>query len=86
MYIFVHPSDAPQVSAGLKGLRVLKTTNSAFIGFYKCEGTTLKDAEDRVLSTVVEAQWKYNNTHGLDFCGAWLVLYIYEWLKNDTHE
>ena len=55
---------------------MLKTTNSAFIGFYKCEGTTLKDAEDRVLSTVVEAQWKYNNTHGLDFCGAWLVFYI----------
>ena len=54
---------------------MLKTTNSAFIGFYKCEGTTLKDAEDRVLSTVVEAQWKYNNTHGLDFCGAWLVFY-----------
>ncbi|KAI9022846.1 urate oxidase [Phycomyces nitens] len=47
------------VTSGLKNLLVLKTTGSAFHGFYKDEYTTLVETWDRIFSTVVDATWTY---------------------------
>ena len=63
-------SGSLQVKAGLKGLRVLKTTKSAFTNFVKDDYASLKDAHDRIFSTVIEASWQYGTLNGLNFCQA----------------
>ena len=50
---------AKSVKAGIEGLVVLKTTNSAFEDFLRDEFTTLKETRDRILSTVIQANWTY---------------------------
>ncbi|OAD77560.1 hypothetical protein PHYBLDRAFT_164466 [Phycomyces blakesleeanus NRRL 1555(-)] len=47
------------ITSGLKNLLVLKTTGSAFHGFYKDEYTTLVETWDRIFSTSVDATWTY---------------------------
>ncbi len=47
------------VEAGLEGLGLLKTTGSAFAGYLRDDYTTLKETDDRILATDVEARWKY---------------------------
>lgn len=49
----------PQVEAGVTGLTLVKTTNSAFRDFLRDEFTTLPDADDRIFGTSVEGQWRY---------------------------
>ncbi|CAK4082658.1 unnamed protein product [Aphanomyces euteiches] len=49
------------LSAGLDGLRVLKTTESAFVGFFKDQYTTLPEVADRLLATAVSANWQYSH-------------------------
>jgi len=46
------------VESGLSGLRLLKTTDSAFRGFIRDEFTTLSDADDRIFATRLDARWK----------------------------
>lgn len=48
-----------ELESGVRGLRVLNSTNSAFVNFDHTEFTTLVDAEDRILSTEMEAGWKF---------------------------
>jgi urate oxidase len=48
-----------ELESGVRGLLVLNSTNSAFIGFDHTEFTTLQDATDRILSTVMEARWSF---------------------------
>ncbi len=48
-----------ELESGVRGLLVLNSTNSAFTNFDHTEFTTLQDADDRILSTVMEASWKY---------------------------
>jgi urate oxidase len=48
-----------QVRSGIENLVVLKTTNSAFEDFKKDPYTTLQEEGDRVLSTVIHADWLY---------------------------
>ena len=62
--------ELPQVTAGLKGLRLLKTTKSKFVNFVNDAYRVLPDAEDRIFSTVVEANWTYRSLNGLNFCKA----------------
>lgn len=57
----------PVVSAGIRDLQVLKTTQSAFENFVNDEYRCLPDVKDRLLSTVVTADWTYNSTSNLDF-------------------
>jgi urate oxidase len=57
----------PQVESQIMGLEVLKTTGSGFVGFPKCEYTTLPETEDRLLCTSVQAEWTYNSIDGVDF-------------------
>ena len=47
------------VEAGIEGLGLLKTTGSGFAGFLRDGYTTLKETDDRILATDVEARWKY---------------------------
>jgi len=46
--------------AGIDGLVVLKTTNSAFSGFPRDEYTILPDADVRLLSTTITTRWSYD--------------------------
>lgn len=47
------------VAAGLTGLPLLKTTDSAFRGFPRDEFTTLPEVDDRIFATLLEAEWNY---------------------------
>lgn len=60
----------PVVSAGIKDLKVMKTTQSAFVNFVNDEFRTLPDAEDRIFCTIVQSRWNYNTTN-VDFDKAW---------------
>jgi urate oxidase len=58
------------VEAGIEGLGLLKTTGSGFAGFLRNGYTTLKETDDRILATDVEARWKYARPPR-DYAGAW---------------
>jgi urate oxidase len=51
--------DGLLVESGLGDLFLLKSTGSAFCGFLTDRHTTLKDAPDRILATMLEARWLY---------------------------
>ncbi|WP_437663511.1 factor-independent urate hydroxylase [Sorangium sp. So ce1182] len=51
------PGDVAIVS-GVEDLLVLKTTGSAFSGFPRDQYTTLKETDDRILSTLMVARWR----------------------------
>lgn len=50
---------ATEVSAGLRGLRVLKSADSGFAGFPRDAYTTLAETDDRVFATEITATWRY---------------------------
>lgn len=62
-----------QLEAGLKDLRVLKTTQSAFVNFVNDDYRSLPDAKDRVFSTSVYSRWIYSDIN-INFCKIWQVL------------
>jgi urate oxidase len=55
-----------QVRSTLSGLRVLKSTGSAFYGFLRDEYTHLPETWDRILSTEVECSWTWRTFASLD--------------------
>jgi urate oxidase len=52
--------------SGIRDLQILKTTDSAFAGFLKDQYTTLAETNDRLLGTLLEANWLYSGGD-LDF-------------------
>jgi urate oxidase len=50
-----------RVESGLNDLFLLKSTDSAFCGFLRDRYTTLPEASDRILATLVKADWLYTN-------------------------
>ena len=54
------------IHTGIRGLTVLKSTNSQFWGFLRDEYTTLPETWDRVLSTDVAADWQWKRFRDLD--------------------
>jgi urate oxidase len=46
-------------SGGIEDLLVLRSSGSAFSGFARDRFTTLPETEDRILATVVAAEWDY---------------------------
>jgi len=55
--------DGTKLSSGLRGLQILKTTDSGFEGYLKDKYTTLKETGDRIFATTITADWpcKDNN-------------------------
>ncbi|KYR00112.1 urate oxidase [Tieghemostelium lacteum] len=63
----------PQVTSGIDDLLIMKTTQSGFEGYNKCQYTTLKETSDRVFATVVTANWTYN-TLNVDYTKAFEIM------------
>ncbi len=55
-----------EVRSGISDLLVLKSTGSEFHHFYKNDFTLLQDTYDRILSTSVDAGWKWKTFGGMD--------------------
>lgn len=51
--------DKMTISSGFKGLELMKTTQSGFVGYYQDKYTLLKPTKDRVLRSKVLAEWTY---------------------------
>jgi urate oxidase len=47
------------VESGLEGLVLIKTARSGFAGFARDRFTTLRETDDRLLATALEAAWTY---------------------------
>jgi urate oxidase len=62
-------SAAWQVTSGVDGLTILKTTKSAFTGYIKDKLTTLKPATDRIFGTRATIEWDYASADS-DFAAA----------------
>ncbi len=58
------------VEAGILGLALLKTGHSAFRSFLRDEYTTLPEASERVIGTVVTAAWRYGRVE-LPYSTMW---------------
>jgi urate oxidase len=50
-----------RVESGIDGLFLLKSTDSAFAGFLRDRYTTLPDVFDRILATMLTAEWLYDS-------------------------
>jgi len=56
-HVVARRGETASLLSGLVGLRVLKTTRSAFRGFLRDQYTTLPETTDRILATTIEASW-----------------------------
>lgn len=54
-----HTRAGTRIVAGIDGLVILKTTDSAFAGYLKDKFTTLPETDDRIMATSVSAHWDY---------------------------
>ena len=59
----VSSAEGIQLTSGLKGLQVLKTTESGFEGFAKDKFTTLSETNDRIFATTITADWPCADVH-----------------------
>lgn len=55
------PSNKVTIVSDIKDLKVMKSTGSMFYGYNECDYTTLKPTTDRILSTNVDASWKFES-------------------------
>jgi urate oxidase len=60
-----------RVEAGVDDLLVLKTTNSGWEGFLRDSYTTLPETDDRILATVITANWSYGGDTDVGFGPLW---------------
>lgn len=62
----------PEITSGLKDFEILKSTGSGFVGFPKCEYTTLPEVTDRIMATRLCGTWTYAKglAPGFDFNAA----------------
>jgi len=51
-----------QITSGIDGLTILKTTKSAFTGYIKNVQTTLPESTDRIFGTRATVAWEYLET------------------------
>lgn len=59
--------DRVEVRAGIRGLSLLKTTRSGFVGYIKDSFTTLPETTDRIFATALNAEWRYSDgSHDYD--------------------
>ena len=55
------------VESGIRGVRILKTTKSAFEDYIVDKFTTLPPSSDRIMATEMEGVWQYQNIQTIDF-------------------
>ena len=75
--VFLSRGKAPIISSGIRNLRLLKATEASFVNFIRDEYVIQPDAEDRILSTTVTADWTFANANvssELDFDRSWLTV------------
>ena len=60
-FTLVTVGGATTIESGLRGLTLLKTTDSAFSGYPVDEYTTLPYTDDRILATSLSAGWKLSD-------------------------
>ncbi|KAL5800511.1 hypothetical protein ACOSQ4_033395 [Xanthoceras sorbifolium] len=58
--VIVQKSGALQMTSGVEGLAVLKTTKSGFEGFIRDKYTVLPETRERILATEVTGSWRYS--------------------------
>ncbi|KAK8629747.1 hypothetical protein V6N13_078576 [Hibiscus sabdariffa] len=56
----IQKSGALQLTSGIEGLSLLKTTQSGFEGFIRDKYTALPETRERMLATEVTASWRYS--------------------------
>lgn len=59
-YAAVDKAGTVDVRGGVKDMRVLKTTQSGYVGFIHDKFTSLPDVTDRIVATAVTATWAYD--------------------------
>lgn len=62
------------VKGGLDDLFVLKTTESGFEGFERTAFTSLGETDDRILATVIQAEWTYADAVD-DYDASWAAIH-----------
>jgi len=67
------------ISSGIAGLLVLKSTGSQFHGFVRDEYTTLPEVRDRILSTDVDSSWNWKTFSSLDAVKAAIPKFDQAW-------
>jgi urate oxidase len=63
-------AEGTEVVSGLRDLVLLKSTGSEFAGFLKDRYTTLAETHDRIMSTALEARWRYADL-GVEWDKTW---------------
>lgn len=58
--------ESVELTSGIVGLKLVKTTDSEFWGFVRDRFTTLVEVKDRIFGTSVEAHWQYG-TENVDY-------------------
>jgi urate oxidase len=58
--------DKVTIESGVAGYLMMKTTGSAFKGFLRDEHTTLPEASDRILATLLDATWLHDGNADWD--------------------
>ncbi|CAL5225692.1 g8557 [Coccomyxa viridis] len=58
-YVTSDDSGTVVVNAGLKDYKVLKTTQSGYVGYLRDMYTLLPETEDRIAATSITATWRY---------------------------
>jgi len=71
--------DGIDISSGIAGLLVLKSTGSQFHGFVRDEYTTLPEVRDRILSTDVDSSWNWKTFAGLSAVKAAIPKFDKAW-------
>lgn len=66
----VATAEGESVTSGIDGLVILKSSRSGFEGFPRDEYTLLRETDDRILATRLEARWDYADAASVDFVDA----------------
>lgn len=56
-------AELPELTSSIRGLRLVKTTQSSFEDYHKCANTTLPEAKDRMMRTDMSGTWTYTEQH-----------------------
>lgn len=83
--VTAHEGGGIKIKSGIKGLLVLKSTGSAFYGYdTKDKYTILPETRDRILSTEIEAGWRWETFENVEAVKKNVALFDPAWEKART--